>query len=100
MNEKGKISEMDNAFYLKWNDACLYFTILVALDSKAEVKIHAKPCSLKTSHGERELVDGRVAHEEHVAELTNCRGCWSSDFSRQVGFLETSKRNGKKSPIR
>ena len=51
----------------------LYFTILVALDSKAEVKSQAKPSSLKTSHDKKkhELVDGWVAHEKQVAELTD-----------------------------
>ena len=38
-----KISEVIKAFCLKWNDASLYFTIFVALDSKAEVKSQAKP---------------------------------------------------------
>ena len=37
MNENGKIYEMGNALCLKWNAACLYVAILVALDSKAEV---------------------------------------------------------------
>ena len=53
--------------------ACLYLTIFVALNSKAEVKSQAKPGGLETSRDkkERELVDGWVAHEEQVAELTN-----------------------------
>ena len=64
---------MDNALCLKWNDACLCLAIFVALDSKADVKGQAKLSSLQTSHDkkERKLVDGRVAHEEQEAELTN-----------------------------
>ena len=51
---------------LKWTDTCLYFDILVELDSKDEVKSQAKSNCLETSHDktERELVDGRVVHEE------------------------------------
>ena len=56
-----------------------------ALDYKAEVKSQAKPGSL-SSHDkkERELVDGWAAHEEQVAELTNGRGCRSSEFPRRI----------------
>ena len=49
MNEHGQISEMDNVLCLKWNDACIYFTILVALDSKAEIKGQAKPRTRKSA---------------------------------------------------
>ena len=69
VHENGKISEMDNALCLEWNDACLQFAILVALDSKAAVKGQAKPSRLQPSHEkkERQLAIGWVAHEDGKA---------------------------------
>ena len=59
-----KNSEMDDALYLTRNDESLYTTILVSLNSKAEIKSQEKSGSLKKSHDkrERELVIGLVWH--------------------------------------
>ena len=65
-----KISEMNDALYLKRNDESLYLAILVSLNSMAEIKSQEKPSSLKKSH--------------QVAELTDRLGRWSSEFPRQV----------------
>ena len=75
------ISEMDDAPYLKRNDESLCLTILVSLNSMAEVWNQEKPSSLKKSHDKKErvLVIGWVAVEEQVAVLTDGWGRWSSE---------------------
>ena len=102
MNVNRKIFEMDNALGLKWNDACLYFAILVAFDSKAEVKRQAKPRSLETSRDKKER---QAVVEERVPRGTSGNAhqlTWM--LYRRVpttsGVLRDLKRNGNKSPVR
>ena len=79
-----KVSDMDDSLYLERNDESLYLTILVSLNSKAEVKSQEKLSSLKKSH---------------EARLTDRWGRWSFEFPRDVGFARTEDEMERSLPI-
>ena len=54
MNKNGENSEMDDALYLKRKYECLCLTILVSLNSKAEIKSQEKVGNFEKCHDKKE----------------------------------------------